>query len=173
MGENAANHMSGKNWYLEYIKNSIIKRQMIQLKNGQRIWKFSKNIQTVNCVTQLCQTLATSWTVAHPAPLSMEFSRQEYWSGLSFPPLGDFPDPGINPRSPALADSLPLHHLGSPQTVNKHMKICSTELVVIKIHIKTTMRHYFTSSRMARIKTDISNWQGVEKVDSHALLAGM
>jgi len=38
----------------------------------------------------------------------MEFSRQEYWSGLPFPSLGDFPDPGIKPRSPALqADALP------------------------------------------------------------------
>ena len=56
-----------------------------------------------------------SWTVAHQAPLSMEFSRQEYWSGLSFPSPGDFPNPGIKPRSPALqADSLPLCHMGSP-----------------------------------------------------------
>ena len=37
----------------------------------------------------------TPWTVAHQAPLSMEFSRQEYWSGLPFPPPGDLPDPGI------------------------------------------------------------------------------
>ena len=43
------------------------------------------------------------WTVARQAPLSMEFSRQEYWSGLSFPSLGDVPDPGIKPTSPALA----------------------------------------------------------------------
>ena len=45
--------------------------------------------------------------VAHQAPLSMEFSRQEYWSGLPFPTPGDLPDPGIEPGSPALqADSL-------------------------------------------------------------------
>ena len=43
-----------------------------------------------------------SWTVAHQAPQSMEFSRQEYWSGLPFPPPGDLPDPGIEPGSPAL-----------------------------------------------------------------------
>ena len=50
---------------------------------------------------------ATPWTVAHQAPLSMEFSRQEYWSGLPFPSPGDFPNPGIKSRSPALlADSL-------------------------------------------------------------------
>ena len=46
-------------------------------------------------------------TVAHQSPLSMEFSRQEYWSGLPFPTPGDLPDPGIEPGSPALqADSL-------------------------------------------------------------------
>ena len=50
---------------------------------------------------------ATLWTVARQAPLSMGFSRQEYWSGLSCPPLGDLPKPGIEPRSPTLqADSL-------------------------------------------------------------------
>ena len=50
---------------------------------------------------------ATPWTVAHQAPLSMEFSRQEYWNELSFPSPGDLPDPGNEPRSPELqADSL-------------------------------------------------------------------
>ena len=50
----------------------------------------------------------TPWTVACEAPPSMGFSRQEYWSGLPFPSPGDFPDPGIEPRSPALqADTLP------------------------------------------------------------------
>ena len=42
------------------------------------------------------------WTVAHQAPLSMGFPRQEYWSGLPFPPPGDLPDPGIKLVSPAL-----------------------------------------------------------------------
>ena len=46
-------------------------------------------------ITQLCLILATPWTVTHQAPLSMEFSRQEYWSGLPFPSPGDLPDPGI------------------------------------------------------------------------------
>jgi len=53
-------------------------------------------------------TLATPWTVACQAPLSMGFSSQEYWSGLPFPFPGDLPDPGIKPRFPALqAESLP------------------------------------------------------------------
>ena len=50
----------------------------------------------------------TPWTVAHQAPLSMEFSRQAYWSGLPFPTPGDLPNPGTEPRSPTLrTDSLP------------------------------------------------------------------
>ena len=49
----------------------------------------------------------TVWTVAHQAPLSMKFSRQEYWNGLPFPSPGDLPDPGIEPGSSALeADAL-------------------------------------------------------------------
>ena len=51
---------------------------------------------------------AAPWTVACQTPLSMEFSRQEYWSGLQFPSPGDLPDPGIEPGSPELqVDSLP------------------------------------------------------------------
>ena len=58
-------------------------------------------------VTQLCLILASSWTVACQTPLSMEFSRQEYWGGLPLPSPGDIPDPAIKPRSSALqVDSL-------------------------------------------------------------------
>ena len=50
----------------------------------------------------------TPWTVAYQVPPSMGFFRQEYWSGLPVPSPGDLPDPGIEPRSPALqADALP------------------------------------------------------------------
>ena len=49
------------------------------------------------------QLFEIPWTVAFQAPLFMGFSRQEYWSGLPFPPAGDLPDPGIKPTSPALA----------------------------------------------------------------------
>ena len=57
-------------------------------------------------IAKLCRNLATPWTVAWQAPLSMGFSRQEYWRGLPFPSPGDLPDPGIEPNSlvsPALA----------------------------------------------------------------------
>ena len=55
----------------------------------------------------LVQLFATPWTAAHQAPLSVGFSRQEYWSGSPCPPLGDLPNPGITPESlmsPVLAD---------------------------------------------------------------------
>ena len=58
-------------------------------------------------VAKLYPTLATPWSRACQAPLPMGFSKQEYWSGLPFPSPGDFPDPGIEPGSPASqADSL-------------------------------------------------------------------
>ena len=67
----------------------------------------------------------TPWIVACQVPLSMEFSRQEYWTGLPFPSLGDLPNPGIKPWSPALqADSLPSEPPGKPTT--KRLKSIKT-----------------------------------------------
>ena len=58
-------------------------------------------------VAKLCTTIVTPSTVACQVPLSLGFSRQEYWSGLPFPSPGDLPNPGIELRSPALqVDSL-------------------------------------------------------------------
>ena len=69
------------------------------------------------CARLVVSTLCDPWSVSHQAPLSTGFSRQEYWSGLPFPPPGDLPDPGIEPMS---LESLELsrwilyqlHHLG-------------------------------------------------------------
>ena len=67
---------------------------------------------SLSCV----QLSATPWTVAHQAPLSLGFSRQEYWSVLPFPSPGYLPDPGIKPGSPALqADSSPSELSGKPK----------------------------------------------------------
>ena len=69
-------------------------------------------------VTESCLTLFNPRTVACQAPLSMEFSRQKYWSGLPFPTLRDLPNPEIKPRSPALqADSLLSESPGRPQNI--------------------------------------------------------
>ena len=65
--------------------------------------------------------LATPWTVDYKAPLPMEFSRQEYWSGLPFPSPGDLPNPRIELRSPALrAHTLPSEPPGKRNAANKY-----------------------------------------------------
>ena len=63
----------------------------------------------------MSDSFVTPWTVAHRAPLSMRFPKQEYWNGLPVPSPGDLPGPGIKPTSPALKlDSLPPSYLESP-----------------------------------------------------------
>ena len=66
------------------------------------------------CVLSHLQLFAASWTVAHQSPLSMAFSRQEYWSGLPFSSPRDPPDPGIKPAPPALTGELFTLHPLSP-----------------------------------------------------------
>ena len=70
---------------------------------------------------------ATPWTVGHQAPLCMGFPRQEYWSRLPFPSLGNLPNLGIEPRSPTIwADSLPsLSHQESLLIINIYKKVFS------------------------------------------------
>ena len=68
---------------------------------------------------------ATPWTIVHQAPPSMGFSRQEYWSGLPFPSLGNLPNPGIEPRSPALQeDTLTPEPPGKPYIYSKELYKC-------------------------------------------------
>ena len=74
----------------------------------------------------------TPWTIAHQAPLSTGFPRQEYWRGLPFPPTGDLLYPGIAPESPALqTNSLPLGHEGNKSTISSvqsliHIRLFAT-----------------------------------------------
>ena len=72
---------------------------------------------------------ATPWTVAHQAPLSMKFSRQEYWSGYPFPSPGDLPNPRIEPRSPVLqVDYLPAElsvYIGALHLKNNNVGLVS------------------------------------------------
>ena len=87
--------------------SSPIKILMVLLKNVENLILWFMDVCMLShfsCV----QSFGTLRTVACQAPLSMGFSRQESWSGLSFPAPGDLLDPGIKPRSPALqADYLP------------------------------------------------------------------
>ena len=80
---------------------------------------------------------ATLWTVARQALLSTGFPRQEYWSGLPFPSLGDLPNPGIVPVSPSLAGRFFLtSHLGAPKGLLDQFKstflICGMRIWVVK-----------------------------------------
>ena len=97
----------------------------------QGAMQFSKTVQRCVCVcvcvcmrvrAHVCQQLshvqlcATPWTIVHQDLLSMEFSRQEYWSGLPHHSPGDLPNPGIKPGSPTLqVDSLPSVPPGKPR----------------------------------------------------------
>ena len=88
------------------------------------------------CVKSLSRIrlFATPWTIARQAPLSMGFSRQEYWSGLPFPSPGDLPDPGIEPESPALlVDALSSEPPGKP--ILLHGKCFFTYLAVYRYEI--------------------------------------
>ena len=69
-------------------------------------FKFKFKSSQIGLVVKFCLTLMTPWTVAHQAPLSMAFPRQEYWNGVPSPSPGDLPEPGIEPASPALAGGL-------------------------------------------------------------------
>ena len=75
-------------------------------------WQWCWKLKSLSYV----QLFVTTWTVACQAPLCMEFSRQEYWCRLPYPPPGDLPNPGIEPTPPALqADSLPCEPPGKPK----------------------------------------------------------
>ena len=78
----------------------------------------------------------TPWTVAYQAPLSMGFSRQEYWSGLPFPSPGDLPDPGIESGFPALeADSLTSEPPGKPNLLVTKGKYIFIYICAINIYV--------------------------------------
>ena len=91
------------------------------------LYKDSVQLSSVQLLSRV-QLFVTLWTVAHQAPPSMGFSRQEYWSGLPFPSPGYLPDPGIEPRSPVLqADALTSEPPGKPKVI----VICMVLVVVI------------------------------------------
>ena len=77
----------------------------------------SPNTNCCCCLVAKSDSFATPWTAACLAPLSVGFPRQEYWSGLPCPPLGDLPNSGFEPRSPTLqADYLPSEPPGKPNS---------------------------------------------------------
>ena len=90
------------------IIDSLISLSFLVVEKFLCLCKILSSSSSRSEVAKLGPTLVTPWTVACQAPLSVGFSRQEYWTGLPFPFPGDLPNLGIEPRSPALqADSLP------------------------------------------------------------------
>ena len=87
------------------------------------LYVFYHAMLMLSCFSHV-RLFVTPWSIARQAPLPMEFCRQEYWSGLPFPPSGAPPDPGMETVSPVLqADSLPSKPPGKPcQTGNKKVK---------------------------------------------------
>ena len=111
-----ANWHSERGKTVETVRRWVVSRHREEGKNGwigsaQRIFR-GVCVRAHACV---CVYFATPWTLAHQVHLSMEFSRQEYWSGLPFSSPRDLPDPRFIPESPALqAASLPSEPPGKP-----------------------------------------------------------
>ena len=84
----------------------------------------------------------TPWTVAYQAPPSMGFSRQEYWSELPFPPPGDLPDPGIEPRSTAFqADALTSESPGKPSRYRSRLLFTQDLLKLFNLYNPEIVTH--------------------------------
>ena len=123
-----------------------IKKLMKTKINGQncKSWRFFFSLLEeplspyVYLVTQSCLTLCDPWTVACQAPLTREFFRQEYWSGLPCLSPGDLPNPGITSRSPALqADSLLSEPPGKPPDCHTKDKLKSIKRGEASVEIVT------------------------------------
>ena len=121
-------------------KSGINKNQMVKLQERK-----GKSLSRV-------RLFATLWTLAYQASQSMGFSRQEYWSGLLFASPGDFPNPGIEPGSPALqADTLPTEPPGKPK-LQRQVKYISN-------NSKSTVHSlkWDSSKHFSPLLTDICN----------------
>ena len=104
----------------------------------------------------MSDSFVTRWTVVHQAPLSIRFSRQEYWSGLTFPSPRNLPNPGIKPRPPALqADSLLTELQGKPH----HAKCQAGSQAGIKIAGKNinNLGYADDTTLMAKSKEELKN----------------
>ena len=111
---------------------------------------------------------ASPWTVAHQAPPSMEFSRQEYWSGLPFPSPGDLPDPGIEARSPTLwTDALPSEPPGNqpenPKDLIKKLLELTNSLTFHNIKwIPKILLFLYNNKKVSEIKIKHFHWQCIK-----------
>ena len=103
----------------------------------------------------------TPWTVAHQAPLSVGFSRQEHWSGLLCPSPGDLPNPGMEAGSPALqADSLPSESPGKPYIITTNNFNCTQHVPTLQFNLHYAKITYkfvsFLHRRMGEQKAQLT-----------------
>ena len=153
LGKKCVKKLQPQASFQQFIKGS----KVYELTRKKRKWSLSV----------VSDSLRPHWTVAHQAPLSMGFSRQEYWSGLPFPSPGIFPTQGYNPGLPHCRQTLyPLSHQGSTGWLNKgRPKLCfqihfiwsSTEPLNQTLHqIITTLPGY--------VRTDLNTWIWIQMV---------
>ena len=134
------------------------------------------------CIFSHVQLFVTLWTVAHQAPLSIGFPRQEYWSGLPFPTLGDLPNPGIEPTSPMSpvlqADSSPLSHQGCPKEdkfltkkssfKTNHLKTLVHQTILNINHSELQKGHLLGDRRMTKYLQNLRSKEAAVHDDQHA-----
>ena len=123
-----------------------------------------------HCQVLVTQSYLTLWDPR--ASLSMEFPRQEYWSGLPFPPPGDLPNPRIKPRSPALQFSS-LSHQGSPTTLSIIGKKKKKKKCPLRFRLCALIRGHISESTLCIYSPSVSNgikneWK--DKIRPHSLL---
>ena len=141
-GHRPKNWMQGLSYLYTHVHGSIFTRTKMSKHPSVHQWmggliECGPSTQWNICVCVCMSTLVlshvcvTPWTIALQAPLSMEFSMQEYWNGLPFPTPGDLPDPGIEPAclaSPALAGGFfttaPLEKTGFPRWLHGKESTC-------------------------------------------------
>ena len=121
-----------------------------------------QGVCVVHSVTSVVSESATLWTVAHQAPLSVGFSRQEYWTGLPCSPPGDLSDPGTEPWSPTLqVESLLPSHQRSPNIRRNHPKVVlsKSQLFIMgnsiplqEAHRGSCFKAHFTSSLQSLLR---------------------
>ena len=117
------------------LRDSFLKRNRTQ-RPSQGLTMESTQIPSTLCYTHLLRHVplfVTLWAVAHQAPLSMGFPRQQYWSGWPYSPPGDLLNPGIEPASPEALGSLPLSHWGSPCKYLVSIQLCPRKTVSTSI----------------------------------------
>ena len=104
--------------------------------NLENIMLSERKVKVKSEVAQWGLTLCNPVTVAHQAPPTMGFSRQEYWNGLPFPSPGDLPNPGTEPRSPVLqTDSLPTELKEAPCYQSSRGEFATTEVDITNVCI--------------------------------------